>query len=256
VQSQPTKEQGTMIVPFSGWRKLPPRLLALSVPRLPDEEGVERAWSLRDVPGGEFSLRLQTRTAAEGALSVSLGQDNRPLRLWPLQPTGEQSFTLTLPGGADRLTLRFDPPTAQAVEDVRMSVHSIYPDTGQPLAIAGRTYGGVEVHFMDDQAFVEPEGFWIKAEQTARFMVVRRGAPKAIELELGNGASPNRLSLIVNQLPTTVSLAASEAGKISVPLDDFGRGVVTIHAPAGFRPSDSGGSSDNRYLGVHVRVIE
>ena len=75
-------------------------------------------------------------------------------------------------------------------------------------------------------------------------------------IELINGGTTNLVEVSAGALRTTVPLAPSESHVVDVPLSDEGVAAVRVSSQTGFRPSDSGGSQDTRFLGVRLRILE
>jgi hypothetical protein len=171
-----------------------------------------------------------------------------------LSEAPRQSFELSLPAGASRLTIGTE-PEARAIPAV-VALRPLDLNRGaRGLASAAATWRGSTVWFLDDQVFVEPGGFWVRGTREARLQVEpAAGSAGVLALRLRNGGAANDVRLSAGAWRLDVRLAPGEEQAVDVPLEPAGRAWLAIQSRAGFRPSETGGSADTRFLGVWVEL--
>jgi hypothetical protein len=171
-----------------------------------------------------------------------------------LEARERQSVPLTLAAGAGGLSIQPDPQTASHVTAIELTPVALERWRGA-AARSLAVYGDVRVFFLDDRVFVEPDGFWVKGGATAAIAVAAPPGARTVSLVLANGAAPNPVSITrAGGAPETVDLRASARRTLTLPVEADGVVRLTIASPAGFRPSEIGGSADARYLGVRVEA--
>jgi hypothetical protein len=110
---------------------------------------------------------------------------------------------------------------------------------------------GARLHSLDDNVFIEPQGFWVRAGTRAQF-VLEDGRGNETVLSLANGGQEN---WIVVQQPhdrLRFSLRPWESKRLRLRLAN-GLGVFAVEAAAGFQPPEADpGKPDRRQLGVFV----
>ena len=107
---------------------------------------------------------------------------------------------------------------------------------------------GRRLHGLDDDAYLDPKGFWVKSGRRARFALEPGG-----ELELSNGGLANTVLVHTATGTERIELAPWARTVIATP-DDSGATVVSVESEGGFRPMDlDPQSADYRELGVFVR---
>jgi hypothetical protein len=159
-----------------------------------------------------------------------------------------------LPGGAGQLVLAADEtlqPVVGAVEITPVLVSRPGPSPAQ----RGLRSGSAELFFLDDQAYVEENGFWVRGRGTARVVVAVEPGQTDVQLLVRNGAARNVVTLDAGSYQRQVDLSASEERLVSLPIAGPG-GVLTLRIDAafGFRPSNISTSNDRRYLGVWIEL--
>ncbi|MEO7192780.1 MAG: hypothetical protein ABI051_17160 [Vicinamibacterales bacterium] len=208
---------------------------------------------VRGVPPGQYDLRVRNASTDGGMAAIALGTEPRTYRTVPLATLSGQAYRLSLPAGAERLTVRIDRPTGDLA-----SLYLVPVALGRQRparAIAVQRYGDTDVFFCDDQVFIEPDGFWVKGGRSGRILIAPSGASRVVNLELGNGPAENRVRLETAGGTSEVVLAASAVTRISLPLDDEGAAWLGVTSAAQFRPSATTPGGDDRLLGVRVRVV-
>jgi hypothetical protein len=206
--------------------------------------------ALADVPAGTYELKFEMTEPHAARALVSVGRSVRPLRVVELLPLAEQSHVLALPVGALLLTVASDPTARAAATRVEVVPVSVQP--GPRTAFTAVRYGASDVFFLDNEVFVEAEGFWVRGNATAEVVMVAPGQG-GISLLVRNGAVANAVVLDVGGRAQTYSLRPSEERVVDLPVgDQTGTVRLRVISPAGFRPSDSP-TGDRRLLGVWIQ---
>jgi hypothetical protein len=214
-----------------------------------------RPWLvLRGVPPGDYAVDVAMEQPAAGELAAAIGRSGGRERTWALEAVRVQTLPLQLPAGAERLTLVAEPSLGAAAGRVALRPVTL-PAGGRVSARASARFGNLTVYFLDEAEFVEREGFWVRGAQTAAFVITPGDeSRRVVELLLRNGATANQVHLEAGTLRLDVDLAAGEERIVMVPVE-AARGVrLTIGSRSGFRPSETDGSADQRYLGVWGEV--
>lgn len=219
--------------------------IALPLETDPEDGDPRYAWTRRySLPAGRFEIR--GLASEEVALCNGEGCFSRDAKALFSQVRLSQ-FRMRATGttGQERLVLR--EPRASTVCALRS------------VALPG----GFRLHGLDDEAYLDPSGFWVKASARAIFALESPESPQAPFLvRLANGGVENRV--VVTALAATESEGESESESLSLsPWEEKdvligGRGAVrifTVESEKGFRPSDlDPASRDDRALGVRLRA--
>jgi hypothetical protein len=220
-----------------GLRDLQGRVALPLEPDPEDEDGDARQqWSRSyALPAGGFAIRGVARDGValcngEGCFSsgrlelhsaVQLSQFRLRAMRWP---AGEARLFLLAPASSPVRALR----TAALSDDLLL-------------------------HGLDDEAYLDPTGFWVKASGRAAFALESAGAVASpLVVRLANGGAENRVVVRTPDGAENVPLAPWEERDVAIR----GEGAVrlfTVESEKGFRPSDlDPASGDNRALGVRL----
>lgn len=108
---------------------------------------------------------------------------------------------------------------------------------------------GVRLHSLDDNAYLDLRGYWVRAGLKARFVVEGRGPTV---LSLANGAQENWVEAVTDQETLRFALRPRAAKRLTLPLAE-GITFLAVESASGFRPADfDSGSKDRRLLGVFL----
>jgi hypothetical protein len=111
--------------------------------------------------------------------------------------------------------------------------------------------GDQRVHSLDDGAYLDRRGFWVKRGARAAFMLESRTGD---EIELSNGGSENWVRVESETDTKRFRLGAWEKKRVRVAIED-GLAGFTIFSEGGFRPSELDPKNpDRRDLGVFLRI--
>ena len=195
---------------------------------------------------------MSTSRPRAGELLVYIGRAPVPIQRLHLKPLNRQTFSLALPAGALGLVISPEP----GLEKVpgRIALRPVLVTASAPLARTARPYGSTNVYFLDDNVFVEKDGFWVHGGRAAAVVLESQSRPRAsFALDVQNGRADNLIVFSDGSADRREMLRASEAKTIELASDSVGRLRLTIWSPSGFRPSDDGVSQDSSYLGVWVK---
>lgn len=205
------------------------------------------------LPAGTYEIRVVADRPRQGELSMKIGRAPRPWRTLTVLPLSRQAFVASLPAAVSALTIEPDSALKEAggiVELVPLAIRK--GATANALTVV--RYGTTDVFFLNDAAFVEEGGFWVRGGRTAEIVLAAGAGRASIPLALGNGASPNHVRLDADGAVQTLALQPDEGREVTLPVTTAD-GVVRLRvsSEAGFRPSEAP-TGDQRYLGVRVEI--
>jgi hypothetical protein len=211
---------------------------------------------LHDLPGGRYEVRgVSRRSAVAGQLAIRIGDTADTTQpwmrvLWP--PLSQHAVTIELP--VDVEELRLEPDQALQAAGMTFSVALIGPlKLPQKPARTAVRWGDVTVWFQGGKVFIEDDGFWVAGGSEAEFLITRTDGAPGARLTLGNGGAANAVQLSGSGLERRVDLPPNQGFEADVPVSGTGA-ALRVTSRSGFRPSDSGGSGDRRYLGIRVTI--
>lgn len=194
---------------------------------------------LNRVPAGEYEL-----TPAEGAV-VFVGRNDQPI-----ERSASDSFRLRLPVAVQTLNLRADRAlTLRPLQATRPPVTR--------NAVRAARYGRARAFFFDEWAFLEPDGFWTRANGTAEVVLDTDDVTHAsgLPISITAGAVETTIELSIGSWRESFSLSAGEKREVTLPPAAAGAWPLRIRSGAGFRPSDRDpGSRDVRMLAAWITI--
>lgn len=228
--------------------------------RLPPRAGDPTLLRAAAVPAGDYVLLVAGETAGEA--SLVLGRNDGPIDRWPLDgpAAAPVAGTLRLPVDVASLSIRGDGRTDQAAVRLRLRptalARPVNPDGRR--AIRAARYGRARVFAFDERVYLEPTGFWTRADGVAS-LVVDPDAPADAPghpLIVRAGAAATSVELMVGAWTTRLSLAAGQQELVQLPpLNGTRAWALTIRSGPGFRPSAVDPASDDvRQLAVWVEL--
>jgi hypothetical protein len=241
---------------------LPTRLTLASGVRGPRQTGALPLFSAPLVPAGEYEVVVEGSARRDGAIAIEAGRVRQELDRMNLagRSAGLTGLTVRLPVRAHSLTIRGDAAAAATVSRLTLRPRTIVP-RGDRLApgYARRAsrYGRARAFFLDDDAFVEPSGFWTRGSADTALIVdadadaVAGGLP--FRVRAGAVATPVTLSSGAWSL--SLSLSPGETRELTLPALQPGEDAwaVTIATGEGFRPGLlDPKNQDLRHLGVWI----
>ena len=116
---------------------------------------------------------------------------------------------------------------------------------------------GARLHALDDEAYLDPSGFWVKGASRARFILeTPNRCAKGCGLQLEGGGIDNWVIVTTELGSDRLRLRARE--KKIIPIrPETALAEFELASEGSFRPSELDGSSeDHRALGVLVRPFD
>jgi len=206
------------------------------------------------VPTGDYLLRLEGLVAQPTTLTARIGRSREPLQRWTLAPRDNTTLPFSLPPGAASLSI--ETGSAETAAGLSMTLTPAGKAIQTPgVARAFAVHDNTPVYFLDDHVFVEPAGFWVRGGRETSIVMSAgpSSAGRTRVIRLRNGGAANEVTVNVGGWSEVATLEAWQERLVTLPAADAtGTWRMSIRSPAGFRPSEVGGGTDDRYLGVWV----
>lgn len=255
----------------SGWQSqpiglippesVPPRLVLASSARGPRRPGVQPLFTAPLVPGGRYDLHVEG-ARPQGRLSVRAGRSPQIIDTVSLdgRPGGTTGATVMLPLLVHSLTIEGDEAARGSVGRLTLIPSVVGNAADAPARQARRAsrYGRLRVFFLDDNAFMEPPGFWTRGRSATDLFVDapedgedQAGSPPMIRVRAGGVAATVALSSLDWHTEMTLEPGASQ--EVELPAGRPSGWPLRIETSSGFRPAEHDpASTDRRNLGVWV----
>jgi len=209
--------------------------------------------ALGNVPAGSYLLDVTSPQGLSGELSVRIGRSAAPLRRFVLASPASQSLPLQLPGGAAALLV--EAPNADLARQWQVTLRPASPASPiDHLARGHAAYGDAEAFFLDENVFVEADGFWVRGGRTAQLVLSRGDAfpGRTRVLQLRNGGAANTVTIRSGAWQEVLPLGEWQERAVTLPAAGAsGAWPLMITSASGFRPSERAGP-DTRFLGVWI----
>lgn len=201
------------------------------------------------VPAGEYELVNTAGT--ESSIALRIGRNDAPFERFSIGagssqrvrlPVSLQTMNVEVAGDIGAWQLRPLGVTAPAA--ARRATHAA-------------SYGNVRAFFLDERAYPERDGFWMRADSTATVVIASADAAHLAGLPLSiiAGAVPTSIRVSADGLEEVVDLAAGEARVMTLPRPAGGAWRLRIRSGAGFRPSERDpGNRDVRALAAWIAI--
>ncbi len=212
---------------------------------------------LAKVPAGEYLLGAGG-AGLTGQLSMSVGRNDPPIEAWGLQDGGAR--TVSLPVGIASLIVRGDRLAAASVATLGLRAAGVASPANNDgrYAVRAARYGRARVFFFDERAYLEPSGFWTRADETVSVVIDADEAARAAGLPIvaRAGAVSTTVEFAAGGWRQTLTLAAGQRAVVTLPpLGEGNAWAVSIRSGAGFRPSQhEPGRRDVRALSAWIEI--
>ena len=188
-----------------------------------------------------------------------IGRDQFSLRSGPLT-NPPQPIVIDFPVDVRAIVVRGDEQARRTVRGLTIDPISILPARSRlanDVARRAVRYGTTSVFFLDDRSFPEPDAFWVGGQRNST-VAIQPDSGAAVTLLLRNAPVENHLTLESGAWRESMSLAAGEERRVSVPIDpQRGATLLRVTSSSGFRPSAVDPKSrDDRFLGVYVKLVD
>lgn len=206
------------------------------------------------VPAGVYEIAI-AQPAPDGTLAVVVGRNDPPLEATP-----SSLFTLRLPVAAASLSVRGESMAADGSVGMRIRAAAIAPPVNPDHRFARRAarYGRARVFFFDERAYLEPKGFWTRAEGRATVVIdADEDARQAgLPIAFTAGGAATTIGISVGDWSQSYSMTPGERRTVTLPpLGDAAAWVLNIHSGPGFRPFErEPGSIDVRSLAAWFEI--
>lgn len=214
---------------------------------------------LNRVPAGDYEVKVTTAPSTPGPLAMFIGRNDPPIESPQLDDLrdGRSGFQLRLPVAVQTLNL-------MAKDDVGLgaswlTLRPVRPRTS-PMgrnAVRATRYGHARVFFFDDWAYLEPDGFWTRADGAATVVIDTDDATRlsGLPLTVTAGAVPTTVRLSAGDWEESLSLEAGQKHDVVLPPPDDGTWTLRIQSGPGFRPSErEPGNRDVRKLAAWIVI--
>lgn len=208
------------------------------------------------VPAGDYEVVVSGSARPSGTLTVSVGRSTLALQHFDLdgRPSGPTGLVVRLPVRVRSLSIHGDNEALRTVAALHLQPRHVRDDDRKTdgVALGAARYGAARVFFMDDRAYMEPEGFWTRAEASTRIVIDSAGEPVSPALVVRAGPVEATVEVTAGQWAQALPLLPGESRRVVIPTKP---GVeaweIEVATGAGFRPAWHDPSArDMRNLGV------
>ena len=214
------------------------------------------------IPAGDYVVVSEGASAPVGELSAIIGRNDPPIDRWRMdgQPAGATGISLRLPVAVSSLALRGPNLDRAALSNLRLRAVSVRPSANPDgrRAVRATRYGSARVFFFDEQAYLEPTGFWTRADGVATVVIDLDEAARSqgAQLFLRAGAVATTIDAEVGDWTQAWTLQAGQEAIVALPpFTDDSAMALTLRSGPGFRPFAVDASNDDvRHLAVWVEI--
>lgn len=207
------------------------------------------------VPAGEYEVYADPTASMTGSLDMFVGRTDPPIASPHLDDLRDANapFRLRLPVMVR--TLNFRATDGAPVYTLR-PVGVVKAATRRP-AIRATRYGHARAFFFDEQAYLERDGFWTRADGRAMVVIDTDEGTRlsGLPISITAGAVPTNITLSVGNWEETFTLASGQRQDVMLPPAPAGAWPLSIRSGAGFRPSErEPNSRDVRSLAAWIAI--
>lgn len=247
---------------------VPAQLVLETVPRYLQSRD-RPLFVLPGIPAGAYAIQVETRPGPSGTVWLGIAPDEVRLSEFALSSVGVgqvASIPASFPVNVRALVVRGDDAARAAVTRITVRPRTVVEAARRVSDATARRamrYPAGTVYFFDDDAFAEPDAFWVRGASDTDVALETAGRPAAAggreaALFLRNAPVGNRVIVEIDRWRETLSMQPGEERLLTVPLAAGKPATgVRLTTSAGFRPAEvNRASRDQRYLGVWVQVRE
>jgi hypothetical protein len=255
----------TTTVHLRPWRSLTRETFARAIElgstdraaRRPGDPTVFRAsW----LPAADYDVVATGASRLNGELTVRIGRTEQPAERWRLEGRGAgyTGLVLRLPVPVHSVAVEGDGEAVASIDDLRLRVNALktgVPTRGHYARRAAR-FGASRMFAMDDHLYLEPGGFWTRAEAVTEIVIDTDEPDRPTALWLQTGPVATTAVVSDGSWSERVGMGPLERRPVALPpLAGRDAWVLTIASGAGFRPNEHDPKSeDTRHLGVWVEL--
>ena len=224
----------------------------------PSEEcPVPPLFEMRNVPGARFNVRVHSSSSFSRPLRLFVGDSGSPWREFTVPGPGDFVFPVVLPTAVPRVVLDTD-AAARAALKVDLAVEDAMPQREAVAMKSAAHYGSTDVMFLDDQVFLEGEGFWVHGRSAAKLMLVPSVnspvSPLTVRILVRNGGARNTITIESGTFQRLLVLTPFQEQDVDIPLTPAGTATVRIASGEGFVPAEkTAGNGDHQLLGAWIQ---
>lgn len=231
--------------------------LAPLAPGAANECPVPPPMLLSDVPGARYVIHATSTSAAPLPLRLFVGASDSLWREFTVPGPGRFDFPFVLPTTVPGVLIDTDGPERAALT-VTLGIEDAMPARGAIPMRRAANFGNADALFLDDQVFVEKDGFWVAGKAAARFMLVPSVnspvSPLTVRVLVRNGGAANIVTIESGTFQRLLQMAPYQELDVDIPLTPTGNANVRIASGSGFVPADwQPGNNDRRLLGVWIQ---
>jgi hypothetical protein len=158
------------------------------------------------------------------------------------------------------LSVRADSTAPDGSTGLRIRPVDLAPAANPDRRYATRAarYGRARVFFFDERAYLEPNGFWTRAEGRATVVIDadEEARQAGLPIAFTAGGAATTIGISVGDWSQSYSMTPGERHTVTLPpLGDATAWVLNIHSGPGFRPFEhEPGSLDVRSLAAWVEI--
>jgi hypothetical protein len=211
--------------------------------------------ALNSVPPGRYVARVRSTGSFPATVRLWLGRPSGAAwREFAVPGAGEFAFPFLVPASVGSLVIDADPGMRPSMS-VSVGVDAPIEGSAAPVRAAVQ-YPAAGVLFLDDMAFVEKDGFWVRGKEAAQFVVVPATNDAAtFKLLVRNGASPNQVSIESGTFQKLLIMSPGQEQELEIPLAAGAGATVRVASGDGFVPAEKNPeSADRRLLGVWIQI--
>lgn len=243
------------IVDLSSWRRLSESdfMSAMALDLSSPAVRVSR------VPAGIYEVKVTAAPTTPGPLVMFAGRNDPPFESPQLDDLheGRSAFRLRLPVSLLNLNLMTREDVGAGSTWVTLRPIAVTTPASRRYAVRATRYGHARAFFFDDQAYLERDGFWTRANGRAAVVIDTDEGTRmsGLPISVTAGAVPTTVSLSAGSWEESLNLAAGQKQDVSLPPSPDGIWSLSIRSGAGFRPSErEPGNRDVRSLAVWIAI--